>query len=71
MTALCLDLKLARTLKLFLSGGADMGAAALESKVGLITLGGGGGALVEVGSVTDDATENCNSFSLVTQIVLF
>ena len=72
MTALCRDLKLARALKLLLcvgggrgSGGADVGTSetVLESKVGLIMLGGGGGgALVEAGSGADDATENCKSY---------
>ena len=69
VTALCLDLKLARTLKVLLcggrgrgSGGADIGTSAelADSKVGLIKLD-GGGALVNAGSVTDDATENCRN----------
>lgn len=84
MTALWRDLKLARTLKLLLCGGggggrgrggADMGTSAvLESRDGLKMLGrggggGGGSALVEAGSVMDDATENCENFSLVTRSV--
>ena len=49
-------------------------SAVLESRDGLKMLGrggggGGGSALVEAGSVMDDATENCENFSLVTRSV--